>query len=78
MFCNNVPFTNCPDPQNHGCTMLGAPEPVKSEMGAELVVRALLALLKLVCPLYKYNVYFKFHFKGKMYFIYDISTVLTT
>ena len=67
MFCNNVPFTNCPDPQNHGCTMLGAPAPVKS---AELVVGStLVALLKLVCPLYKYTVYFKLHFKRKMYFI---------
>ena len=46
--------------------MLGAPEPVKS---AELVVSTLVALLKLVCPLYKYTVYFKLHFKGKMYFI---------
>ena len=51
MFCNNVPFTNCPDPQNHGCTMLGAPEPVKSAMGAELVVSTLVALLNVAASL---------------------------
>ena len=45
--------------------MLVAPEPVKSAMGAELVVSTLVALLKLVCALYKYTVYFKFHFKGR-------------